>query len=369
MSILPSTIDPGNSPLAPITNRPASASHSEVVVVEATAMIDTIKVSGGISDCCIPVRRFKRVINRRGEFVDIFTSASERLGDTVLQVRATPRGLEAAMEQSLPTLLYGHNVHPVTIDEAKALVADLYRRASRFVDFIDGPSGLRIDRLDLDRGFDGVTHLHHLLTSLGHLNVSRTSNARLYFDSMHHGGALTLERGTRSRTWRGLLYDKHHQMLDLVKREGDSDSRSRLADAAERARDHLRFEAQLHRDYLRRRKVRTMADLDEQILLGLRRTCFDMARFGTPVGGAARLDEVQIRLAVSRDHDYRSFGPVHAMLRAEALRLPQSFSSPNTLAKYRGLAEAWGLSAADVLSAVGPAVFLDFEAGTLRAAS
>jgi hypothetical protein len=213
-----------------------------------------------------------------------------------------------------------------------------------------------------------VTHLHHLLTSLSHLNVPRTKNARLHFDSKHHGGALTLERGTRSRTWRGVLYDKHAAMLDIVRREGDSDRRSRLAEAAEQAQGHLRFEAQLHSDYLRRGGVRTMADLDEQILLGLRKTCFDRARFGTPVGCASRLDELQIQLALSGDPDYKYFGAVLAMLRAEALGLPQSFSSPNTLAKYRALAEAWSLSAAGVLTAVGPAIVLDYEAGTLREA-
>jgi hypothetical protein len=97
-----------------------------------------------ISDFSIRLHRFKRIINGRGEFEDIFTSASERLDATVLQVRATHRGLEASMEQSLPTLLYGHNVRPATIDEATALVTDLHRRASRFVEFKEGPSGLRV---------------------------------------------------------------------------------------------------------------------------------------------------------------------------------------------------------------------------------
>lgn len=233
---------------------------------------------------------------------------------------------------------------------------------------MDGPSGLRIDRLDLDRGFNGVKHVHHLLTSLGHLNVPRTKNAQVYFDAKHHGGALTLERGTRSRTWRALLYDKHAQMLTLVEREDDPDHRAWLADAAEHAKGHLRFEAQLHRNFLRPRGVSTMADLNDTTLLGLRRTCFDKARFGTPVGGAARLDELQIHLATSRDTDYKYLGPVLAMLRAEALRLPQPCPAPGSLAKYRRLAQKWELSAADVPAAVGPAIVLDYETGILRAA-
>jgi len=337
-------------------------------MVEATPIIDTIKVSGSISAHWIPLHRFKRVIDRHGEFRDIFTSASEKLGATVLQVRSTPRGLEATMEQSLPVLLYGDNLHPVTLDEAIALVGDLHHQASRWVDFINGPPGLRIDRLDLDRGFDGVNHVHHLLTSLSHLNVSRTKNARVYYDAKHHGGALTLERGTTSRTWRALLYDKHAQMITLVEREENPDRRSWLADAAERAEGHLRFEAQLHPGFLRSHGVHVMADLDDKKLLGLRKTCFDKARFGTPVGGAARLDELQIHLATSGDPDYKYFGPVLAMLRAEALRLPQPCPAPATLAKYRRLVQKWGLSAADVLTSAGPAVVLDYETGTLRAA-
>jgi len=368
MTIIPFTIDPGNRLVLPSTNRRTSTSHSERVVVEDTPIIDTIKVCGSISDHWIPCHRFKRVIDSQGEFQDIFTSASEKLDEVVLHVRRTPRGLEASMERSLPVLLHGDNLHPVTVGEATALVTDLHRQASRWVKFMDGPSGLRIDRLDLDRGFNGVKHVHHLLTSLGHLNVPRTKNAQVYFDAKHHDGALTLERGPRSRTWRALLYDKHAQMLTLVEREDDPDRKAWLADAAERAKGHLRFEAQLHRNFLRPRGVRTMADLNNTTLLGLRQTCFDKARFGTPVGGAARLDELQIHLATSRDPDYKYLGPVLAMVRAEALRLPQPCPAPATLAKYRRLAQKWELSAADVPTAVGPAIVLDYETGILRAA-
>ena len=172
MSIIPCTIDPGNRLSVPRTNRRTSTSDSERVVVEDTPIIDTIKVSGSISDHWIPLHRIKRVIDSQGEFHDIFTSASEKLDEVVLHVRRTPRGLEASMERSLPVLLHGDNLHPVTVGEATALVTDLHRQASRWVKFMDGPSGLRIDRLDLDRGFNGVKHVHHLLTSLGHLNGS-----------------------------------------------------------------------------------------------------------------------------------------------------------------------------------------------------
>ncbi len=368
MTIIPRTIDPGNRLLMPRTNRRTSTSHSERVMVEDTPIIDTIRVCGSISDHWMPSHRFKRVIDIQGEIHDIFTSASEKIGDGVLEVRRTPRGLEASMERSLPVLLYGDNVHPVTVGEATALVTDLHLQASEWVRFMHGPSGLRIDRLDLDRGFTGVKHVHHLLTSLGRLNVPRTKNAQVHYDAKHHGGALTLERGTRSRSWRALIYDKHAQMLTLVEREDEPDRRAWLADAAERAKGHLRFEAQLRPNFLRPRGVRTMADLNNTTLLGLRQTCFDKARFGTPVGGAARLDELQIHLATSRDADYKYLGPVLAMLRAEALRLPQPCPAPATLAKYRRLAQKWKLSAADVSTAVGPAIVLDYEAGMLRAA-
>ncbi len=112
-----------------------------------------------------------------------------------------------------------------------------------------------------------------------------------------------------------------------------------------------------------------MADLRNDILLSLREDYFLRARFDTPVGGASRLEKVQTSLALSGDPEYKYIGPVVGMLRAEALGLPQPMPSPASLAKYRRLAQAWGLSAADVLTEAGPAVALDFETGTLRAAS
>jgi len=130
MSIIPCTIDPGNRLSVPRTNRRTSTSDSERVVVEDTPIIDTIKVSGSISDHWVPLHRIKRVIDSQGEFHDIFTSASERLDEVVLHVRRTPRGLEASMERSLPVLLHGDNLHPVTVGEATALVTDLHRKAS-----------------------------------------------------------------------------------------------------------------------------------------------------------------------------------------------------------------------------------------------
>jgi hypothetical protein len=368
MLIIPSIFAPGNPRLEPPTNRGAGPSHSEVTRVKATAMIDTMRVAGRISGHSIDASRFRGGTDRNGRFHYTFTSATGKLDAAVIQVRDTPRGLEAVVERSLPDLMFGHNLIPVTIDQAMVTVADLHRQASSFVNFIDEPHELRIDRLDLDRGFDGVYHPHHLLTHLAQLSVPRTANPSLHYDAKHHGGALTLERGTSSRTWRAVLYDKGTQMNHLVSREQEPGRKARLERAAQQARGHLRFEAQLHADYLRSRGVRTMVDLNEQILVGLREECFNRARFGTPVGGAALLDGVQVRLAGSGDPDYKFFGQVLAMLRAEALGLPQSFSGSATLTKYRSLAKKWGLSDADVLTAVGPAVALDYATGTLRAA-
>ncbi len=112
-----------------------------------------------------------------------------------------------------------------------------------------------------------------------------------------------------------------------------------------------------------------MADLNDEILLSLREEYFHRARFDTAVGGASKLDQVQTDLALAGDPTYKFFGQVLAMLRAEALGLPYPIPSPGPLADYRRLAKAWGLTAADVLTEAGPAVALDFDSGTLRAAS
>lgn len=365
MRIVPPPRNAGNRNLVRSTNRATKPSISEANEPDRLAMIDTIKVAWPIKDHWLTNFRFKRTVSRDGEYADLFTFGSESLKDALLQVRNCNQGLQASIERSVPSIIHGHNLHPATIEKAKAVVADLYDQASEYVEFACDPLDGRVTRLDLDRGFVGVEHPEHLLTGLARLRVSRSANPRLYYNE----GALTLERRTTSRTWGAVLYDKRAQMVHLADHARDSDWKNRLLETAELARGHLRFEAQLRSRTLRERGITTMNDLDEQILLSLREEIFRRARFDTPVGGADRLNELQVRLACSGDPGYKSFGQVVAMLRAEALGVTPPTTGSATLAKYRALAREWGLSAADVLTTSGPAIALDYETGALRSAS
>jgi len=357
-----------NSHAAPSPNRSTKPSLSEVPHRTSTPLIDTIRVTGRINNHTIPHWNLRQRVDPNGELAECFASSSVRLSDVTVQVRPGRDGLIAVMEKSLPTLLHGHNVYPVNVTEAIDLVADLHSQASEYVDWIDGPSQLRVNRLDLDKTFQGVRHLPRLLDGLMRVQVPRTTNPRLYCDK-NNGNALTLERGTASRTWRAVLYDKSAQMQTRVRRERDPLRKAHLQRAADQCRNHVRFEAQLHTDALRRTGVTIMADLNDEILLTLRKDYFRRAKFDTPVGGAPRLQQVQTNLATAGDPNYKFFGSVWGMLSAEALGLPQPIPSPGPLARYRCLAKDWGLTAADVLTEAGPAVALDFDSGTLRAAS
>ncbi|WP_270886267.1 phage/plasmid replication domain-containing protein [Pedococcus sp. 5OH_020] len=326
-----------------------------------------MRVSGPIDRHRIAEERFRRSVDRQGEVRDTFTSTQVPLIDGQLDVRMTPTGLRAVIERSLPTLAYGHNLDPVSVRTAVRLVSDLYGQAAEFVDWGVDVHDLRITRLDLDRDFAEVAHLDRVLRGLARIHVPRTANPSIYGDSKGGGSILTLTRQSPKR-WRASLYDKHAQVLHLARQERDPTRCKRLDGLARTARGRVRFEVQLRSQALKEKGVRTVSDLNEASLLNVRKHYFQRAGFDNPVGGAPQVDEVMTRLATSASPDYGFFGAVLAMLKAEALGLPQPTTSPNTLRKYRALARQWGLSAADMACATGPTVVLDYESGRLRSA-
>jgi hypothetical protein len=357
-----------NSNTRSVTNRHRSPSHSEDRESLEAPLIDTIRLSGPIHKHMIPHWQMKISVDDNGEIQDRFTSTRVNTGDFELQVRVARNGeMEAVVERSLPTLRYGHNIDAVNVSTAVRVVNDIYDRASDFVEWAVDVDELRIRRLDLDRDFDGVAHLDHLLRGLARLHVPRTANSSVFSDNEHHGGALTLTRSVRDR-WRASLYDKHAQVSHLARHQRDPLLSARMRERAAETQGRVRFEVQLRSKALRERGLNMMSDLDNAILLDLCENYFDRAQFGTPVGGAPHVDAVIARLATTSDSNYKSVGAVLFMLKAEALNLPQPTTSSATLAKYRKLAREWGLSAADMSGLAGPPVALDFERGNLRVA-
>jgi hypothetical protein len=359
---------PDNLTRRSVTNSPRNPSDYEDRVPEIP-LIDTIRFSGYIHEHRVPHWQMKRTVDLNGEFADRFTTTQVATEDFNLLVRVTHDGMtEAVIERSLPTLEFGHNIEAVDVSTAARLVHGLYDKAAEFVDWAVDVGELRVRRLDLDRDFDGIEHLDHLLRGLARLHVPRTQNASVFSDNEANGGALTLTRGVRGR-WRVSLYDKHAQVSYLARCEPDPDRSAWLERRAAETHGRVRFEIQLRNQGLRDEGIHTMSDLKEQKLMGLREHYFHRAQFGTPVGGAPQVEAVMKQLAITHDRDYKFFGPLIGLLMAEAMNLPQPTTSSATLAKYRKLAKEWGLSAADMSGLAGPPVALDYERGTLRAAS
>ncbi|GEL95296.1 hypothetical protein [Cellulomonas composti] len=307
-------------------------------------------------------------VDDNGEVHERVTSNTCALPDVDLLVRHTPRGMEAVLERSLPTLVRGHNITSLDASEAVEAIRYLYEQAAEVVDWADDLGALRITRLDLDRDFTDVTALSPLLYNLARLPARRTHTTRLH---VAPGGAVGLERATPSRTWRALLYDKQAQIEGLASVSRQRNGRVMLtASPTAMAVARVRFEVQLHRDTLHRKGIRTVSDLDHPTRLDeVSREFFRRVRFDTPVGGPSHLEEVHIRLATSGDTDYKFLGQVMGMLHADALGLPPPSQSPTTIARYRALALKWGLSAADVLAqTAGSAMAFDYASGRVRAA-
>jgi len=349
---------PTNSP----TNLALSATHTGL------PLIDTVRVRGRITSHCIRVERFKRAVLNTGEFSEYFTSArQDMLSGTRIEVSTRGSLLYAAMERSLPNLLRGNNVIAVTVEQAHQAITDLYEEAAAFVDWDCKPWDLEVSRLDLPRDFDGIDCLDQLLGGLSRLRVPRTSLSAVY-NAPDYGHALTLRRGVLG-SWVASLYDKPAQLLHLADR-ARTDTHARTLRSLAVANEHrLRFEPQIHRQSLRRAGVRTVADMTEPTLVNLREHYFKRARFDQPVGGAPHIEAMTRRLAASGGPAYKHLGDVISMLMAEAWGLPQPATSPKSIKKYKAYAEQWELSAADMTQVGGPAVALDFTAGTLRAAS
>lgn len=352
--------------LARITNRAASPSHVEGLG-RGTPLLDTFAFTGPVSGHRAATTRMKQSVDADGVVDQWFVSADLDLPDGRVHIevsRLDRSQMRARIERSLPTMLHGHNQSPVPLAEALVLIARLFEQAAQVVDWLVPVSGLSVQRADLPRDFEQVEHLDRLLSGLARLRVPRCGHVQ---HRLGGGVVQTLVREIPG-AWRAQMYDKHEQLRHLAMTTRDPDLSAVLHSVADTAVGQVRFEAQLRREALRRHGVSTMADLNEDTLLAIREHYFRRCRYDTPVGGAPHLDAVMTTLARTGDPNYKYWGSVLAMLKAEALGLPQPATGSASLAKYRRLAKEWNVSAADLDGLAGPAVALDFASGALRAA-
>lgn len=360
-----------STPVRGCTNAPSTNSGARPPVFvmpdpEVTG-VDTVRLVGRVADHSIKRWRSLSTVDVEGVVHERITSNSSPLPDADLLVRHTTRGMEAVIERSLPNMRWGHNMFALSAGEAVAAITELHDQASQVVDWIDDARQLRITRLDLDRDFSRVTALDAILSGLARLPVRRAAVATLHI-SPH--GAIGLERGTRSRTWRALLYDKEVQAAALRSRRDAPRLSSPLSDdVVALASGRVRYEVQLRADILRRKGLRTVSDLHQSAINDLARDFFHRARFDAPVAGPSRIEAVQRHLATSRDPDYKYFGQVIGMLHADALGVQPPASSPTTLSRYRKLAAEWDLTPNDLRAGtLEQPIMLDYATGRISAA-
>lgn len=354
------------------------------VIPAGIPLIDTIRVSGQITAHSLPWESVSRGHGSDGVYSERFTSGRVDLPHCRLLVRHLYGNYEAVIEQSLPTLQYGHNADPVDVLTAQHLIGLLHEEAADHVEWAVPAEQLRVSRLDVDRDFTGVDDLDPLLRGLGDLHVARSGNAHVWFDSTSRGGALTMSRKVGGS--RGQLYDKHTQLADLsrqaIRRDASRRQQERayfplydltaaqrkhlLETEAERARGVLRFEANLRSNLLTRNGIKVVSDLDEGVLARVGEDMFRRLRLGTPVGGRALVDSLRISLAASHDPDFRFLDQVVGRLDAERLGTRPCRTSSDAKSRERKLAAKWGISAADTARSTGPARHLDWDTATLQ---
>lgn len=265
---------------------------------------------------------------------------------------------EGWVEFSAPKIATGSNVVALPLGQAVEVAWDVCREAEGIVSWLDPFERMRVQRVDPVRDFEGVEHQVPLLTGLSKLRAAYNPKTRLFPDPAK-AGAMTLTRGPATR-WQSTLYDK----------EGEARHRARYAPEAEKAqrqRDitsaagRLRFEARLRSDVLE--DQRTIADLTEAGLAGLRRKYFERVGYGMEVAG---MDRAVALVAVSNMTEVAKLQTLGYLL-AESQGLPVHFGR-TTVWKYRKRCEELGVTAADMASLATTSVRLDYEAGAVVAA-
>lgn len=113
---------------------------------------------------------------RSGALAEHETSSETRLADG-RQVRVDKyRGrVEAVIEASVPVLLRGDNREPASASEVMDAVTHLHAEASQYVEWLQGPDELDLQRLDLVRDFVHVPRAHELLAEISKCPAPRTT--------------------------------------------------------------------------------------------------------------------------------------------------------------------------------------------------
>lgn len=330
--------------------------------------IDTLRLHGPISSHSLTRRTERSRIDREtGEVVSLGSRSYETiqvLGQEV-SLQADDHRATVTFEVSIPKVLRGSNEVAAQPWEVHEAVEFIYDSASSLVTWDCPWERLEVNRLDLVRPFENVHDIDSTLHRLSRL-PRQAGRVRKTFNDPASGGATTFTAGTPKR-WMVTAYDKPTEMFWAARKQADLRLSHHLRETANdlRSRGHLRTEMSIRRHPLKEREAATnIIDLtQETTMTRIAEHYFRQAGMDTAVGGT---EKVQAALqAMSDDPTHRRLSnQVLGMLWREANGLPQT-SSTTSLDKYRQVARAYGLTAADFVTPDNPEVRLDWASGLL----
>jgi len=332
--------------------------------------VDTIRLAVplGAGGAELSHRRIKEIANEQtGEIVTYTTGSWQQLPSGLwLNVRPTPKGRMASLEFSAPKLLRGHNVVPVTVSELILAVTPVWDEAAEMLGIEMPLVDARVSRLDIARDFAAdSTITPTVLDGLSRMKIARNPPVKLY-RAQEHEGVQTLSVGTGDR-WQATLYGKEEEVERQVHKDPARWAPPGLQQARSMAANRLRFEARFRAGVLPANGVRTVDDLDDELLARLSRRLWDRCGFGRSFGLTALHDSCAKARATS-PAEARILTRALGWLMVEMLGSPLSVSH-NTADRYGAALRRNGVDEALVRGALGDGVpyRLDYDSGRLVA--
>jgi len=332
--------------------------------------VDTIRLAVplGTGAAELSHRRIKEIANEQtGEIITYTTGWYQQLPAGLwLNVRPTPNGRMASLECSAPKLLRGHNVVPVTVSELILAVTPVWDEAAEMLGIAMPLLDARVSRLDIARDFAAdSTITPTVLDGLSKVKIARNPPVKLY-RAQEHEGVQTLSVSTGDR-WQATLYGKEEEVERQVHQDPDRWASPALQQARSMAANRLRFEARFRAGMLPANGVRTVADLDDDLISEISRRLWDHCGFGRSFGVPALHDSCAKAHATS-PAEARTLARALGWLMADMVGSPLSVSH-NTADSYRAGLRRNGVDEALVRGAFGDGVpyRLDYDSGRLVA--
>ncbi len=331
----------------------------------ARVRYDTIRLRGRVGGHHLTNRRRSEHLDRlTGEVSLRSSSGYEVLPTSGVAVLADDRyGPYASFEMSVPKVLRGSNLVAASVPEVKRVVRAVHAEAAAVVDWLDDWPELEVRRIDLVRDVHGVHGIAEILDRLAVVPQARGRHRRRYTDATR-GHAQSLTVGTPGR-WQATAYDKGAERLHAARRARTPWADPNGSPEASAAHGQMRIEIGVRAAPLQERLKSTQLSniLKEDLMTATAEHYFNRARFGTAVGGQAKL-AVAFRQMSQHPEERRKIDRLLGMLVLGSSGLPQT-ASENTINEHMALARKYGLTAADLTVSDRSTVRLDWNSASV----